>query len=58
MRTYVIRFNHPEKGSAFVEITAGTEMDAQCDFESKQPASEIISIHEKPRRFRLSSSPN
>ncbi|XID91058.1 hypothetical protein ACF3MZ_21400 [Paenibacillaceae bacterium WGS1546] len=50
MRTYIVRFHHPDYGSAFAEVVAGSHFDAESDFEARWPC-RIISIHEKPAHY-------
>lgn len=53
MKTYVIRFRDPKRGSAFCEIVAGTEADARADFNKCFPGCEIISSHKKPLKLLI-----
>ncbi|HZG83869.1 hypothetical protein [Paenibacillus sp.] len=51
MKTYIIRFNHPERGTISAEVVAGTEADAREDFAQRHPHCEIIGSNAKPQRW-------
>lgn len=51
MNMYIIRFAHPERGSAHAEVLAQTEADAREDFERRNPECTIISSFVKPKSY-------